>query len=32
MDPIPDPLILKKLEALGIEPWISGNVAKNADH
>jgi hypothetical protein len=33
MDPVPDPLLLRKnLVALGIEPGTSGSVAKNSDH
>jgi hypothetical protein len=32
VDPVPDPLLLRKSCSAGIEPGISGSVARNSDH
>jgi hypothetical protein len=32
VDPVPDPLLLRNVEAPGIEPKASGSVARNSDH
>jgi hypothetical protein len=32
VDPVPDPLLLRTLVMPGIEPGISGSVARNSDH
>jgi hypothetical protein len=31
MDPVPDPLLCRKSGSVGIEPGISGSVARNSD-
>jgi hypothetical protein len=32
VEPVPDPLFLRKSDSTGIEPGISGSVARNSDH
>jgi hypothetical protein len=32
VDPVPDPLTLRKSGSAGIEPGTSGSVARNSDH
>jgi hypothetical protein len=32
VDPVPDPLLLRKSGSAGIEPRTSGSVARNSDH
>jgi hypothetical protein len=32
VNPVPDPLLLRKVAAPGIEPWTSGSAARKSDH